>query len=41
MVLAMALHTWICSPTARAAASTSLNVESVAVVIGRIDEHGK
>ena len=35
----LALRTWICSPMARAAASTSLTVIS-AVGIGRIDEHG-
>ena len=38
--LVLALRTWICSPMARAAASTSLNVVSVLRSIGRIDEHG-
>ena len=37
--LVLALRTWICSPIARAADSTSLNVVSAAR-IGRIDEHG-
>ena len=37
---ALALRTWICSPIARAAASTSLNVASGTGSIGRIDEHG-
>ena len=38
--LVLALRTWICSPMARAAASTSLTVVSVVRSIGRIDEHG-
>src|SRR5262249_40737239 len=37
--LVLALRTWICSPMARAAASTSLNVVCI-LSIGRIDEHG-
>ena len=38
--LVLALRTWICSPMARAAASTSLNCSLRIGSIGRIDEHG-